>query len=91
MTAPERLSALSNEALADFASRMTREAESLRADWLAAGRSEDVTNWDVFEMATRGDALAARWLRINAAAFDLRTEITRRYGPHASLRPVITH
>lgn len=91
MSTPDRLSALSNEALADFASRMTREAESLRADWLAAGRSEDVTGWDVFEMATRGNALAARWLRIESAAFNLRNEITRRYGPHASPRPVTTH
>jgi hypothetical protein len=91
MTTPGRLFALSNEVLADFASRMTSEAESLLADWLAAGRSEDVSGWDVFEMATRGDALAARWLRIESAAFNLRNEITRRYGAHASLRPATHH
>lgn len=91
MTPPEQytasqLAALSDRALAAYATRLCGLGESLLTDWLTADRAEDMPASEVFALACNGDNMAASWLRLLVASRDLREEVTRRHGPHASLR-----
>lgn len=91
MTPPEQytasqLAALSDRALAAYATRLCDLGESLLTDWLTAGRAEDMPAEEVFTLACNGDAIAASRLRLLAASHALRSEVTRWHGPHASLR-----
>ena len=91
MTPPEQytasqLAALSDCDLAAYATRLCDLGETLLSDWLTAGRAKDMPVEEVFALACNGDALAASWLRLLAAPHALRSEVTRRHGPRASLR-----
>lgn len=91
MTPPEQYTAsqladLSDHALAVHAAYLYDLSENLLVNWRAADRAEDMPASEVFALACNGDNMAASWLRLLVASRDLREEVTRRHGPHASLR-----